>query len=219
MSQPAKYHEALSIRGTHSGEQNEQSGHPVHSGDTIPDPVAQTVVQIANLHSEHHRQTTVAQRAIDKVTALCGRPGFVGGLATTIILWIGWNLSSGRLGYRPFDESTIPWLQTVSGIVALCLSALILATQRRENELANHRDQLTLELAVLSDQKASKIIELLEELRRDSPNVIDRVDRLADVLSKPVDTKAISDATKQEHADVANRVPTDEDQGPGEASA
>ena len=44
---------------------------------------------------------------------------------------------------------------------------LILATQRREYQLAQLREQLTLELAILSEQKTAKVIQLLEESRRD----------------------------------------------------
>ena len=45
---------------------------------------------------------------------------------------------------------------------------LILATQRRENQLAQLREQLNLELAILSEQKTAKVIQLLEESRRDN---------------------------------------------------
>ena len=38
---------------------------------------------------------------------------------------------------------------------------------KREDELATRREQLTLQLAILSEQKAAKIISLLEELRQD----------------------------------------------------
>ncbi len=54
---------------------------------------------------------------------------------------------------------------------------LILTTQRRADELAQHREQLTLELAILSEQKTAKVIELLEEMRRDNPNLRNRPTR------------------------------------------
>ena len=53
------------------------------------------------------------------------------------------------------------------GLLALYVTVLILTTQRRDDQLASYREQLTLELAILGEQKSAKIISLLEELRRD----------------------------------------------------
>ncbi len=79
------------------------------------------------------------------------------------------------------------------------MTVLILSTQRRDDELASHREQLTLELAILSEQKAAKIIELLEELRRDDAKLRDRVDLEAVSMSSPADPEAVSEAIKTSH--------------------
>jgi hypothetical protein len=63
-------------------------------------------------------------------------------------------------------------------------------------------DQLILELAILNDQKTSKIIELLEEARRDNPAIVDRVDPEASAMSSPSDTHAVLDAIKVVHEDI-----------------
>ncbi len=69
--------------------------------------------------------------------------------------------------------------------------------------MANHRAQLILELSVVNDQKVSKIIELLEEYRRDNPAVSYRVDDAAAAMSTPSDTGGVLAAIKeiQEHLD------------------
>ena len=77
----------------------------------------------------------------------------------------------------------------------------ILSTQRRDDELASHRDQLTLELAILSDRKVAKVIELLEELRRDDPSLRKRVDHAAVEMSASADPQTVLDAIKVSHAD------------------
>jgi uncharacterized membrane protein len=76
------------------------------------------------------------------------------------------------------------------------MTVFILATQRREDELANRHEQLTLELAMLSEQKAAKIILLLEELRQDHPEIQDRVDKEAVAMSSPADSRSILEALK-----------------------
>ena len=67
------------------------------------------------------------------------------------------------------------------------------------DRLASRREQMTLELAFLSEHKTAKIIALLEELRLDSPDVKNRVDNEAAAMARPSDTRAVRDAIKDTH--------------------
>jgi uncharacterized membrane protein len=89
----------------------------------------------------------------------------------------------------------------VVSLVSLYIVVLILATQRREYQLAQLREQLTLELAILSEQKTAKVIQLLEESRRDNPLIRNRVDQEADAMAQPADPKSVLDAIKEAHAE------------------
>jgi uncharacterized membrane protein len=80
---------------------------------------------------------------------------------------------------------------------------LILATQRREDDLARHREQLILELVLLGEQKTAKVIELLEEFRRDNPHIHDRVDQQAEAMAQPADPQQMLDAIKEIRAEAA----------------
>jgi hypothetical protein len=63
--------------------------------------------------------------------------------------------------------------------------------------VANRHEQLViLELAMLSEQKAAKIISLLEQLRQDHPQIHDRIDKEADAMSSPTDSRSILEALK-----------------------
>lgn len=112
------------------------------------------------------------------------------------------NLGAAWLGHEPVDPPPFAWLQGVVGLLALYIAVLILATQRREDQLAGHREQLTLELAILGEQKAAKIIQLLEEMRHDDPSLRNRVDHKAPTLSAPADPQAVLDAIKETHAEM-----------------
>jgi uncharacterized membrane protein len=149
------------------------------------------------LHAEHRLETSRLQTAVDRVTALLGWPGFVVTIVSAISLWIGANLLAARLGVTPVDPPPFVWLQGAVTAGALVVAALILTTQRREDQLATHRAQIILELAVLNDQKLSKIIALLEENRRDNPALRDRFDGQAIAMSTPADTSAVLDAIKE----------------------
>jgi len=151
----------------------------------------------AQLRAEHKQETSTLQHGVDNVTALVGQPGFVALLAGLVVAWVLANLVAAGLGLRPADPPPFPWLQGAATIGALLVAALILTTQRREDQLANHRAQLVLELSILNDQKVSKIIELLEEYRRDNPAVSDRVDDAATAMSTPSDAQAVLGAIKE----------------------
>ena len=137
------------------------------------------------------------QRAVDRVTGVIGRPESIVYIVVGIGLWIVGNLLAIRQGFRPVDAPPFAWLQGALAASAVLIATLILTTQRREDQLAGHRSQMILELAVLTDQKLSKVIELLEEGRRDNPALRDRVDGQAVAMSTPADTRAVLDAIKE----------------------
>jgi uncharacterized membrane protein len=84
------------------------------------------------------------------------------------------------------------------------LVVLILTTQSRNDRLTQRREQLNLELAILSEQKTAKVVALLEELRRDSPAVRDRVDKQADVMARPANPQSVIDAIKETRSEGAH---------------
>jgi uncharacterized membrane protein len=104
--------------------------------------------------------------------------------------------SSGIIGLRPIDPPPFVWLQDAITTGAPYVATLILTTQRREEKLSSQREQLLLELAIANDQKSSKIIELLEESRRDNPTAIDRTDDEARTMSMPFDHRSVLGAIK-----------------------
>ena len=140
------------------------------------------------------------QRVVDRSVRVISRPRFVAILSAIIVAWMVLNIGSANLGYR-VDPPPFQILQGVGGALAIYLTVLILITQRRENELAVRSEQLTLQLAILSEKKNAKIIQLLEELRRDSPMVSNRIDPEADALAVPADTHMVAEALRDSDED------------------
>lgn len=87
-----------------------------------------------------------------------------------------WILLNTTLGQDGIDPPPFAWLSNVLTFFGVVIAILILSTQRRAAELAELREQLTLKMATVTERKVTKVIELLEELRRDSPDVKNRVD-------------------------------------------
>ena len=54
---------------------------------------------------------------------------------------------------------------------------------------------------MLSEQKTAKVIELLEESRRDNPLIQNRVDQEAEAMAKPADPKTVLEAIKETDAE------------------
>jgi len=127
-------------------------------------------------------------------------------------LWVAGNSVALARGVRPWDVSPFGWLQTVLGSMAFFVALIILATQRRADHLAEHREQLTLELAILSEQKSAKIISLLEEMRRDNPLLKNRVDEEAAAMAVAADPQAVLDAIKESHGALVAELVTEFDQ-------
>lgn len=163
----------------------------------LPAHIEETIQAIAKLHADHRDEAGLLQRMVERLTAWIGRPEFIAAMTAAVILWIAGNLVAGQSGAVPWDEPPFAWLQGSLGLLALYVTVLILTTQRREDQLASYREQLTLELAILSEQKSAKIIALLEEMRRDSPVLKNRVDKEAAAMAVAADPQAVLDAIKE----------------------
>ena len=167
-----------------------------HIGETVPAHVEDTVEAVARFHSAHEAEAGALQRAIERLTRRAGSPAFAALLTVLVFGWMALNLGLIAAGREPLDEPPFIWMQGAVALTALYMTIFILTTQRREDKLAGLRDQLTLELSILGEQKTAKIIALLEELRRDAPNISDRADKDAEALAMPSDPDAVLDALK-----------------------
>jgi uncharacterized membrane protein len=156
---------------------------------------------IAQLRTEHHQKVTPLQRAVDRMTALLGRPQLIGVLTVIIIGWIGVNLLAVIFGYRPIDPPPFSLLAHAVSLVSFYIVVLILIAQRREDQFSQHYEQLVLELVILSEQKTAKVIQLLEEARRDNPHIHNGVDQEADETAQAADPSSVLNAIKDIRAD------------------
>ena len=155
----------------------------------LPDDNDQTVSAVTEFHTQHRADATPLQRLLDRIRSGAGNVAVIVAFGGLVILWIALNLGLTFSGREPYDAPPFFWLQGCVSLTALFTTLLILITQKREDELALRREQLAMELAVLSERKSAKIIELIESLRRDHPEIADRVDREANAMATPTDTK------------------------------
>lgn len=155
--------------------------------------VAEHAVTIASIRSRGESKRSSPQRHVEAFTAAIGRPSTIAILLALIGVWVAWNAYEELSGLHAIDPPPFFWLQGAVSLYAALISTFVLATQNREKRHAEQRAYLELQVNLRAEQKTAKIIELLEELRRDMPSVRDRVDLQADAMQLPIDTNAVLD--------------------------
>jgi uncharacterized membrane protein len=159
--------------------------------------VSQTVETIAKLHARSEETVTRHQRSVETLTLHFGKPQTLYFIAVAVVLWIALNLTLAVVGISPPDPPPFNWLQAATSLGALLMATTVLATQNRQQRNADERARLDLQVNLLAEQKVAKLISLVEELRRDLPNVKDRADPLAEAMTQAVDPHAVVTALQE----------------------
>src|SRR6185312_15948842 len=159
--------------------------------------VVRNVQAIAEMHLQAEKTVTAHQRAIESGTAWLGRPLSLYVILAGVVLWTVTNALAPRLGLRAPDPPPFVGLQSVIGLAALLATTMVLITQNRQAKLMERRIHLDLQVNLLTEQKTAKLIELIEELRRDMPDVRNRYDPEADVLKRPAEPLEVVAAIKE----------------------
>ena len=164
----------------------------------LPKSVSDNIGAIAEFYERHEQRMSPAQVAIEKLSLILGSPAYVVGNVVFVVCWIVANLVAPGFGYKQIDEPPFFWLQGLVALNAFIISTTVLIRQNRMSKLAEHNAHLDLQVNLLTEEKTSKIIELLEELRRDMPDVQNKNDPEAAELAKPADKRTVISAIESE---------------------
>lgn len=163
----------------------------------LTDIVDQDIETIVAMRMRAERTVSRHQRLIEKATGSLGRPLTLYIIALSIIIWILISTLHNSLGLPTFDEPPFPWLQGIISLSALVMTVFVLTTQSRQGKLTEQRRHLDLQITLLTERKVSKVIELLEDLRRDLPSVQNHYDPEAQAMIEPVDPHTALTALNQ----------------------
>lgn len=172
-------------------------GKPESTTDGPNDLVSQTVGTIASMHVQAEQQLGRHQRLIETLTRQLGRPRFYYFVLLFVAVWIGGNLAAHLFGFTPWDAPPFFWLQGLVGLSALLMTIIVLITQNRQGQTAERRAQLNLQINLLAEQKVTKLISLVEELRRDLPIVHNRHDPEAEAMTEAANPAAVLSALEE----------------------
>jgi uncharacterized membrane protein len=160
--------------------------------------IGQNIAAVHDFYSREEQKRSASQRHAERIGGFVGRPAFLVVTLLFVSAWTGANLALTAWGMAPFDEAPFFWLQGLLGLAALLTTTVVLIKQNRVAKLGEQRDHLDLKVTLLIEQKTAKLIDLIEELRRDLPNVKNRHDSDSDVMQQAMRPQAVLAALDEE---------------------
>lgn len=154
--------------------------------------IDQAIESVAELERKALADASLHQRALERFVLAVGRPRTVYLILLFVLAWVLANAILSATGRQPFDPPPFPWLTGLVSLSALLMTIVILTTENRMSEIGEQRSRLNLQISLLADRKAAKIVQLLEELRFDLPSVPNREDREASELTLPSDPHEVA---------------------------
>ena len=119
-----------------------------------------------HFHSNLHFQRDWTDAFADFLTSQFGTITFLIFNTVFFIVWLIFNL--GMFGTKPFDPFPFNLLTTTVSLEAIFLSIIVLISQNRQSKIADIRQQMDFEIDVRSEEEITKILTMLDEVRRAS---------------------------------------------------
>jgi uncharacterized membrane protein len=156
---------------------------------------------LTNFEDREDAQISGAQLLIERISAFFGSPAYFAFAVAFIMIWMLVNGWGAHAGWYPIDQPPFSWLQGLVSSNALLLTVAVLIRQNRMAKVAEHRSHLDLQINLLSEQKVTKILQIVDELQRELTALRGRPDSEVAEMSKPADAHALMHAIKQKQTD------------------
>jgi uncharacterized membrane protein len=157
----------------------------------------ENIGSLLEVQKREWEQRGPAQRFVDRISRLIGRPTYLIVLLGFTTGWIGVNILGPRLGLPAFDPLPFALLDGTLSLAALVSTTMVLIAQNRQARLEQQHTHIALQVNLLTEQKVAKVINLIEELRRDLPMVKNRYDPQAEVLARKTDALEVLSAIEE----------------------
>jgi uncharacterized membrane protein len=138
-----------------------------HAGNTIAKTIeevtAKNVKSIADLDRAAQTDIPISDRVANRITGFCGSMAFFWVHVIWFTLWIVGNT---MLLSHPIDPFPFSFLTLVVSLEAIFLSTFILISENRQARLSERRSHLDLQINLLAEQEATKVLMLLSDIAR-----------------------------------------------------
>lgn len=168
------------------------------TGSAESGQIGQNIAAVDGFYTREEQKRSTSQRHAESIDRFIGRPAFLVATLLFTSAWMSANLALTAWGMAAFDEAPFFWLQGLTGLAALLTTTVVLIKQNRLDKLGEQRAHLDLKVTLLIEQKTAKLIDLIEELRRDLPNVKDRHDASAAVMQQAISPEGVLAALDEE---------------------
>jgi uncharacterized membrane protein len=174
---------------------------PSANVERLPSSAKENLQLLNTFKDREDAQISGVQLAIERVSALLGSPAYFAFAIAFIVAWVIINIYGAHHGWRHVDEPPFFWLQGLVSSNALLLTVAVLIRQNRMSEVAEHRSHLDLQINLLTEQKVTKILQIVDELQRDLTSLRSRPEthtqEQMEEMTKPADANALLNAIKQ----------------------
>lgn len=130
---------------------------------TVDDVTRQNVHAMRQLEEAAKAKRTTADRVASVIARFCGSMTFVVLHVLLFAGWIGFNLLPG---VQHFDPYPFTFLTLVVSLEAIFLSTFILISQNYDMRISERRNQLDLQINLLSEQENTLMLQMLERIAR-----------------------------------------------------
>ncbi len=165
--------------------------------ENLSSPTKENLAALAEISEREEARVSGMQLAIERISGFFGSPGYFAWVIAFILIWVAVNTWAARADWTFYDEPPFFWLQGIVSSNALLLTIAVLIRQNRMSQLAQHRAHLDLQINLLTEHKVTKILQVIDDIRRDLPMIPTPVDAEVSELTKRADAGAILDAIKQ----------------------
>lgn len=146
--------------------------------------------------SKAKMQRTWVQKGADVLTSSFGTITFLVLNAIVFALWIFFNAGVVE-GITPFDPFPFSFLTMAVSLEAILLSIIVLISQNRAAKSDQLRQELDLQLDLISEQEITKIMEMLAKIMESHKIDISGDKELMQML-KPTNTQKIEEEIEDE---------------------
>jgi uncharacterized membrane protein len=131
------------------------------SGGVFAQVVDRNITALLERRRQADREAGASERIAGTITRFTGSMAFVVIHLVLFGTWIVWNL--GVLGLPEFDESFVV-LAMVASVEAIFLSTFVLISQNRMTAQADERDDLNLQISLLSEHEVTRLVALVSAI-------------------------------------------------------
>jgi uncharacterized membrane protein len=141
-----------------TGKNTELPDEDYHKPSTVEDMTERNVQTIVRLEEAAKAERAKSDQIADIIANFCGSMPFVW---AHLIWFAGWTIINIAPGIRHFDPFPFNFLTLIVSLEAIFLSTFILISQNHETRLSERRNQLDLQINLLTEQENTKMLTLL----------------------------------------------------------